>query len=363
MKQALRSPLTVLVVLAGIAGVLLVLYAWRLPPFASAVETTDNAYVRGQVTVLSPQLSGYVTAVAVQDYQRVAAGDLIVQLDDRAYQEKLKQAQATLASHEAALASSEQDRLSAEARILSSRAQLSSAQAALVAAEANAARMESLLTRGAAAASTAEQARSTLEQARGAVQQAEAALAVAQQDLQGIAVARHGLAAAVASAEAAVRLAEIDLQNTRVLAPEDGRLGEVGVRLGQYVSAGMQLGAIVPDRKWVVANFKETQLYGMAVGQPVRFTVDALRHAELTGRVEGFSPATGSEFSVIKADNATGNFTKVAQRLPVRIAIDPGQPLTAQLAPGMSVVVSIDTAARAQDGLELASGRSGDPAN
>ena len=142
-----------------------------------------------------------------------------------------------------------------------------------------------------------------------------------------------------------MRLAEIDLQNTRITAPRDGQLGEVGARVGQYVSVGTQLMALVPDRIWVVANFKETQLAGMRAGQPVTFTVDAFQHASLTGHIERFSPAAGSEFSVLKADNATGNFTKVAQRVPVRIAVDPGQNLTNRLAPGMSVVVSIDTTA------------------
>ncbi len=147
----------------------------------------------------------------------------------------------------------------------------------------------------------------------------------------------------MAGAEAQVHLAEIDLKNTRIEAPEDGRLGEVGARLGQYVAPGTQLMALVPKRTWVVANFKETQLSGMKVGQPVSFTVDALGHARLNGRIERFAPATGWEFSVLRPDNATGNFTKVAQRLPVRIAIDAGQALAEKLSPGMSVVVSIDT--------------------
>ncbi len=117
----------------------------------------------------------------------------------------------------------------------------------------------------------------------------------------------------------------------------------MGVRLGQYVTAGTQLVSVVPKTKWVMANFKETQLYGMKVGQPVTFTVDALRHAELKGHIEAFAPAAGSEFSVIKSDNATGNFTKITQRLSVRIAIDEDQPDAAHLAPGMSVVVRVDT--------------------
>jgi len=210
-------------------------------------------------------------------------------------------------------------------------------------AEANAKRVEALLPRGVTTQSSADTAHGSLLQARAAVQEAQAALAVAQQDLQSIIVNRDSLNADIANAEATVELARIDLQNTRIVAPRDGTLGEVGVRLGQYVTAGTQLVSIVPKTKWVMANFKETQLYGMKVGQPVTFTVDALRHAELTGHIEAFAPAAGSEFSVIKSDNATGNFTKITQRLSVRIAIDEDQPDAARLAPGMSVVVRVDT--------------------
>jgi multidrug resistance efflux pump len=184
--------------------------------------------------------------------------------------------------------------------------------------------------------------------------QAQAAVEVSRQELASTLVNRQSLEAAVQGAQAAVRLAEIDLQNTRITAPQDGQLGEVGARIGQYVAAGTQLLTLVPDRIWVVANFKETQLPGMQVGQPVTFTVDALQHAQLRGRIERFSPAAGSEFSVIRTDNATGNFTKVVQRIPVRISIDPQQELSERLVPGMSVVVSVDTKAQPEDGNAIA---------
>jgi multidrug resistance efflux pump len=128
-----------------------------------------------------------------------------------------------------------------------------------------------------------------------------------------------------------------------VVAPQAGTLGEIGVRQGQSVAAGTQLMALVPDRVWVIANFKEGQMKNMRVGQPVRFTVDALGGATLTGKVEKISPAAGSEFAVIRPDNATGNFIKVAQRIPVRVAIDPGQAGVERLSPGMSVVAHVDT--------------------
>lgn len=344
MPKFLRSIATFAAIAIGIVGVILVLYAWRLPPFTSPVQVTDNAYVRGQVTIISPQLTGYVAEVAVQDFQKVKAGQLLVRIDDQIYEQKLQQAKAALESQKAALSNSEQKRRADEARIASSAAQVDSAEAALKAADANWSRIEPLLQRGVATQSQADQSRAALEQTRAALSQAQAAREVARQELASTRVNRQSLQAAVEGAEAVVHLAEIDLQNTRILAPQDGRLGEVGARVGQYVSAGTQLLAVVPERIWVVANFKETQLAGMEVGQPVTFTVDALRHATLTGHIERFSPAAGSEFSVLKADNATGNFTKVAQRLPVRIAIDPGQELVERLAPGMSVVVSVETA-------------------
>jgi multidrug resistance efflux pump len=149
----------------------------------------------------------------------------------------------------------------------------------------------------------------------------------------------------VEAADAQLAQARINLANTVVKAPAGGQVSEVSVRLGQYVSAGSQLLFLVPKQFWVVANFKETQTGRMDVGQPVSFKADALKGVKFTGRVQQIAPATGSEFSVLKADNATGNFTKVVQRLPVRIALDPDQAMTARLRPGMSVVVSVDTAA------------------
>ncbi|WP_134495778.1 HlyD family secretion protein [Microvirga pakistanensis] len=349
MSKVFRSASTILAAAAGIAGVLLVLYAWRLPPFTSTVQTTDNAYVRGQVTVISPQLAGYVAQVLVQDFQHVKAGQILVTIDDRIYEQRLEQAKATLASQQAALANSEQKQRSAEAGIASSQARVESAQAALTQAAANWNRIEPLLERGVTTQSQADQARAALDQATASLHQAQAALEVSRQDLASTLVNRQSLEAAVQGAQAAVRLAEIDLQNTKIVAPDDGELGEVGTRVGQYVSAGTQLMTVVPERIWIIANFKETQIAGMRAGQPVAFTVDALDHARLTGRIERFSPAAGSEFSVIRTDNATGNFTKVAQRIPVRIAIDPGQALAERLAPGMSVVVSVDTSTEASD--------------
>lgn len=354
MSTIFRSVSTYVAILAAIAGVLLVLYAWALPPFETTVERTDNAYVRGNVTILSPQVSGYVAEVPVTDYARVKKGDIIVRIDDRSYAHKVEQAKATLASKNAALAASEQQEATGRAQISLAEAGVASAKAADDLARANLKRGEALDAKGFATQSDVDVARNAVSQADAAMREAQANLEVSRQGLAQTLVGRLSLQADVDQAEAALRLAGIDLENTRITAPEDGTLGTVGTSFGAYVTAGTQLTSLVPDRKWVIANFKETQVAAIQAGQPARFSVDALDHAELTGHITRFSPAAGSEFAVIKADNASGNFTKVAQRIPLRIEIDEGQELAARLTPGMSVIVSVDTAS-APDGAETAS--------
>lgn len=348
MQKIFRKSATLFILAIGLCGVLFILYAWQLPPFRSSVQMTENAYVRGQVTIISPQLAGYIKQVPERDYLRVKKGDVLFALDDRIYVQKLKQAEAMLETQKASLANSEQDRLAAEARTRSGEAVLNTAKVALNVAEANYNRVTPLRKSGVMTQSNEDQSLSALEQARGAVSQAEAALEVNKQDVQSIIVRRHSLEAAVTNAEAAVDLARIDLSNTKIIAPQDGVLGEIGAKPGQYVNIGAQLTNLVPDKKWIIANFKETQFYGMKAGLPVTFTVDALNHEKMTGHIEAFSPATGSEFSVLKADNATGNFIKVTQRLPVRIAIDGGQEQAERLMPGMSVIVKVDTRVAAE---------------
>ena len=343
-RAPFRSRAAVPLLLVGIAGVMLVLYAWRLPPFATTVQATDNAYVRGLVTVISPKLDGYVAAVPVQDFQRVKAGQLLMQIDDRIYRQRLEQAQANLAAQQANLANNEQQRASALGNVRLTEAQIASADAAAAKAQADLKRYDALFQKGWVAAAAMDQYRAASRQTVAGVSQARAQRDIARQTVTSAEVGRGSLVAAVQSADAAVKLAAIDLQNSTITAPRDGRLGEVGVRLGQYVTPGTQLMAIVPDQVWVTANFKETQMARIRVGQPASFRVDALQRARLRGHVERISPAAGSEFSVIRPDNATGNFTKVAQRIPVRISIDPGQPLAERLEPGMSVVASVDTA-------------------
>jgi len=329
--------------MVALTGVLIVLYAWELPPFHSTIESTENAMVRGQVTIISPQLSGYIVEVRVQDFQRVRQGDLLVRIDDRIYRQRLDQARAQLAAQRAALANSPQSLASAEATIAQNQAAVENARAQAQRAQADLRRVEELAADGSLSARERDAARAAHATSSSGTAQATAALEISRQALRTVSVNREGLAASVENARAAVQLAEIDLSNTRIVAPRDGQLGQVTVRQGAFVNAGAQLTALVPDQMWVVANLKETQIANIRIGQPVRFTVDALNHAPMQGHVERISPAAGSEFSVITADNATGNYVKIAQRIPVRIAIDPNQALAQRLRPGMSVVVSVDT--------------------
>lgn len=358
--KPLRSPGPWIVLAATLVCLALVLYAWRLPPFNSSTESTEDAYVRGLVTIVAPKVDGYVDQVLVQDYMAVKAGQTLVRIDDRSYRQRLAQARGSLAAQQANLANTLQARRAREAGLGSTQAQIAGADAQRVNARAQLTRAQADMRRatplaldGSLSQRERDQTEAALHQAEAALKQAEAAAlqahagkAVATQDLQTVLVNRAAVEAAVASAVAAVKLAEIDLANTQIVAPRDGHVGEVGVKLGQYVTPGTQLMAVVPEQVWVVANFKEAQTARMAPGQKARFRVDALADTELTGHVERLSPATGSEFSVIKQDNATGNFTKIPQRLSVRIAVDPDQELALRLRPGMSVVVKVDTASQ-----------------
>ncbi|GJI90775.1 HlyD family secretion protein [Duganella hordei] len=335
--------------LVALIGVLVVLYAWRLPPFSSAIVSTENALVRGQVTLIGTQLSGYVTDVKVQDFQQVKQGDLLVQIDDRIYQQRYEQAEAQLAAQKAALANWEQARRTAEAGVVLNQATLANAEAQSAKSVADLSRVNSLAADGSLSLREQDSSKAARAQAMAAVSQARASLDIARQQVQSVVVNKLSLEAAVANAAAALKAAKVDLDNTRITAPEDGQLGQVTVRKGAYVNTGAQLMGLVPRQLWVIANLKETQMNGVQVGQSATFKVDALDGALLTGQVERISPATGSEFSVLPADNATGNYVKIAQRIPVRIRIDPGQAKARRLAPGMSVIVSIDTSAVLND--------------
>jgi multidrug resistance efflux pump len=333
--------------IVALAGVLIVLYAWRLAPFGSAVVSTENALVHGQVTLIGTQLSGYVTAVKVQDFQAVKRGELLVQIDERSFRQRHEQALAQLAAQQAALANWAQQRDSAAQNIVLAQATLDNARAQARKSDADLERVRQLVADGSLSLRERDAVTAGHAQAAAALAQARAGLAIAGQNLRAAIVNRAALEANVANAQAVLNAARVDLDNTRITAPADGQLGQVGVRRGAYVSSGAQLMGLVPQQMWVIANFKETQMNRVRIGQRASFSVDALDGAIVRGRVERISPAAGSEFSVLPADNATGNYVKIAQRIPVRILIEPGQAVAARLRPGMSVVAEVDTASLA----------------
>ena len=334
---------TIIFALVVVAGALMALYAWGLGPFRSSSVTTDNAYVRGQTTIISPQVNGYVTQVFVQDFAEVKAGQILAKIDDRIYQQRVAQSVAGLEAQTANLDNTRQSERSGEAQVRLQDATVKNALAQYARATADMARVDDLVSQGSVSLRERDQTLAALRQSEAGVSQAKAQRAIALEQVRTVTVGRSGARAQVASANAGSELARIDLANTVIRAPSAGKLGEVTVRVGQLVQPGAQLMYLVPKRLWIVANFKEAQTGKIRVGQRATLKLDAFDGAELAGVVENIAPAAGSEFSVIKPDTGAGNFVKVPQRIAVRIQINPGQELAKRLGPGMSVLATVHT--------------------
>ncbi|MCK4080377.1 HlyD family secretion protein [Acinetobacter radioresistens] len=326
-----------------IIGITIILWAWRLGPFHTAIERTDNSYVKGQTTILSSQINGYIQQVMVKDFDYVKKGQPLLRIDAKTYGEQVVQAEAAVEQAENNLANQEQAIAQHRADIAAAQAQVEQVKAHYELARSQLQRYQQLGNSGAASKTEQDRAAADVKNAQAQLRQAEANVEVAREALKTAQVAQIGLKAQVKNAQAQQAQAQTTQNYSLISAPMDGQLGEVNPRVGQYVAAGSQLLFLIPKQTWVIANFKETQIANMKVGQKASFTVDALNDRQFTGRVERIAPAAGSEFSVIKADNATGNFTKVVQRISVRIAIDSNQPGIKDLRPGMSVISSVDT--------------------
>jgi membrane fusion protein (multidrug efflux system) len=302
---------------------------------------TENAYVQGDVTPISPKISGYIREVAVVDNQTVRAGDILLRIDDTDYRARVAQASATVEMRRAVLEN-------LASRIELQHAVVEQAAAAQLGAEADAyhadqeySRVHELLSGGWLSQAKLDQAEADHLRAHAKVAEAKANVSAAVRQTDVLNSLRPQLEADIDAAVAALRLAEIDLADTVVRAPTDGRVGERRVRVGQYVRPGTLLLAVVPHHVWVVANFKETQIAGMQDGDSVAISVDAVSSVEFTGWIESISPASGAQFAVLPPDNATGNFTRIVQRIPVKITFNAGQPGIEQLRPGMSAVVAL----------------------
>ncbi len=333
----------ILMFLVLIIGIGIILWAWKIGPFDSTVESTDNSYVKGKTTVLSSQINGYVKDVLVSDFDHVKKGQVLMHIDATTYDQKVTQAEAGVDQAQNNLSNQTQSIAQRKADIVAAEAKVKQARAAYQLSKAQQQRYQQLGDTGAASKSEQDKAFADTQNNLALLQQAQANVLVAQEALKTAQVAETGLKAQVTNAAAQLDQAQTTKNYSSIIAPMDGQLGEVNPRVGQYVAAGTQLLYLIPQQTWVTANFKETQIANMKIGQKAWFTVDALNHQKFTGHVEQISPAAGSEFSVLKADNATGNFTKVVQRIAVRIAIDPNQTGIENLRPGMSVISSVDT--------------------
>jgi membrane fusion protein (multidrug efflux system) len=313
--------------------------------------STDDADIDGSTVVLSPKVQGYVKTLNVQDNQLVKAGDVLLEIDPTDYIIKRDRAKATLAAAQAAANASssnlETTTVSAPSSIDAAAAQVASAQASWEKALADRQRMESLYSSGACSQQQLDQAVATEKSLRSTLDQMRAGLHSANTAPSVIAAAKgtsEQLQAQVKQAEVDLAQAENDLANTKIIAPMDGRITNRSVEVGNYVQAGAQLASLVGNDLWVVANFKETQLEHMQPGQPVDIQVDAFPNVKLHGKVASIQAGTGSHFSLFPAENATGNFVKIVQRVPVKIVFDSLPDAALPLGPGMSVVPTVHTA-------------------
>ncbi|MGD1088373.1 MAG: HlyD family secretion protein [Verrucomicrobiota bacterium] len=327
--------------LAGVA-VLIVLVAiiFYYFHFVAPYESTDDAFVDGYVTIISPRVPGQVTRLLVTDNQEVKEGDVLVKIDPRDYQASLSQARADLA-----VAHSQSDQSRAQVKV--SEAKVAQAQAAVTAAEAEAQRANDDLKRYENVESRAV-SKSAIDlaqaQARSATADLEAAYSQTNAAEAEVTLSEAGVETATATvqqAEAKLQQAELNLSYTKIIAPLDGRVTARTVQPGNYVQPGQALLALVPKNVWVTANFKETQLTYMKPGQPVELRVDAYPNRKFKGRVDSLQAGTGARFSLLPPENAVGNYIKVVQRVPVKIVFDEELPTNLDIAPGMSVVPKV----------------------
>jgi membrane fusion protein (multidrug efflux system) len=305
--------------------------------YASHFEETDDAFIDARQFAVAPKVAGYVTEVRVTDNQHVAAGALIATIDPRDYRIALQRAQAREASARSALENVDAQIASQRAQVGESRAEVAQAEAALRFAQQEAARSRELRQRGSGTLQREQQTASTLDQQKSSLNRAKKSVAAAEAQLGSMTAQREVAEANLREAQAQTREAQLNLDYTKVTAAQSGRIVRLTAAIGQYAQAGAALAMFVPDDIWVTANFKETQLARMRVGQPARLTIDAYPDRPLDGRVASIQPGAGAAFSLLPPENATGNYVKIVQRVPVKITFE-NPPKDVALGPGMSVV-------------------------
>jgi membrane fusion protein (multidrug efflux system) len=303
-------------------------------------ETTDDAYIASREFSIAPEVSGYITAVPVTDNEHVTAGQVIARIDDRTYRSALNQAEAQVVAAQANIGNIDAQLTVQEAQIDADRAQLSQQQASLVFAQQQATRYQYLAQTIAGTVQAAQQYTSQLHQQQAAVDSAQATLKLAQRQTEALKAQHASAAASLTQAKAQREQAQLNLSYTTVTADQAGRVVQLGAAVGQYVQPGTNLTMFVPDDVWVSANFKETQLDHMRPGQPVTLNIDAYSERTIRGHVASVQPGSGTAFSLLPAQNATGNWVKIVQRVPVKLVMD-NPPSDVALGPGMSTEASV----------------------
>jgi len=328
-------------IVAGAAAAAIALGAWWIMMPASSVST-DDAYLKADSTLVAPKVQGLIARVLVRDNQTVKAGDPLIVIDDEDYRQAVAAAKTDVESAEAALSQQPAQEALASANAQAADADIRAADAERLRATADRARFDRLVATGDISKSQADQARAAASNAEAQSQRSRAAYLASREQVNVVQKSRDQLLAALARARAALSLAQQNLERTVVRAPVSGVVGDRQAQIGEYVQPGTQLMTIVPmNTLYLTANFKETQTARMLVGQQVRFTIDAVPGQTFKGEVQSFAPGSGSEFSLLPFEPATGNFTRIVQRVPVRVHILPGQENQKRLRPGLSAQVSV----------------------
>ena len=334
----------VLIFLAAVAVLVVITTRWNRWESNAEWQSTDDAYLQADLTPIAAKVAGYVRALPVQDFDRVRAGQVLAEIVDDDYRASVAQILAGIAA-----AAAQVDALKAQRRLQEANVRAASAtvEAIAVNIEQNGrdlARQERLLKTGSSTTEAGEKLQTTRAQLTAQIDQARAQQSAAARLLDVLAAQQAQAEAAVAAQEASLQIAQLNLSYTRIRAPQDGVIGQRQVKPGQFVGVGSQVTTLTPlPNVWVIANYKETQLTHMSVGERADITVDTFPGHRLHGHILAFAPGAGSEFALLPPDNATGNFTKVVQRIAVKIVIDDADGLTDLLRPGMSVVARVDT--------------------
>jgi membrane fusion protein (multidrug efflux system) len=340
---SLKRLLLIAAGLAVVAGA--VHYGWQWWTVGRFEETTDDAFLQADKVTIAPKVGGFIAEVFVTDNQVVKAGDIIARIDDSDYQITLLQDEADVEKAKASLESVAAALIQQQARIIEAKSDVTNTSAALAYSEAEDKRYSSLLSRGAGTAQRSQQATSDLQMKQASVDKAKASYDAAKQQIDTLNSLEAAARATLRRNELNLQQAHINIGYTTIKAPIDGVVGDRSLRKGQLVQPGTNLLTLVPMNKsiYLIANFKETQIGAMEEGMPAAFTVDALGDHVFHGRINSFAPGTGAQFALLPPENATGNFTKIVQRVPVKITLDGSDPMLAKLRPGLSAEARIDT--------------------